>query len=347
MKVPRWVKRLIAVQLLLLLGAGIGFVGCYLLVAEYIVKDQFYAHEAQRCTETLWVLRSRDLAAESVSVEYRLLDLLRQMKRPLFGGPYDSVEVDSLSPERLAAFQFAKEYYERFGWRADMADPSSEDVKAYLEEVPWSAERQALNEWKAKFKGPVPQPAPPLSSVEWIDKPLPPQALQGKVTLLAFWGMRCGACVQAFPELQALQDAFGRKGLQVVAIHVQNVDRKKVVEFLESKGVSLPVGFGGGALCRSFMVRSLPSYFLLDRQGRLIHGPEHRIPSENRIRHQLGVPPKGKPETQRAVAEGIGKGDDGPPRCAEGRCAAECGTGPARGSVQCPPDATPSGRDRP
>ena len=295
MRVARLAKRLIIVLLLLILGAGIGFVGCYLFVAEYIVKDQLYASEAELCTDTLWMLRSKGLAAESVNVEYRLLDLLGYMKRPLFGGD-DSVDVDSLSPKRLAAFQFAKEYYERFGWRADMAGPSSEDVKAYLEKVPWSAERQALDEWKARFKGPVPQPAPALSPVEWIGQPLPPPALQGKVTLLAFWGMRCKACIDAFPQLQKLQDTYGEKGLQVVAIHTQNVDRKKVLQFLESKGFSLPAGFGGGALCRSYMVRSLPSYFLLDRQGRLIHGPEHRMPSEKQIRQQLGVAAKDKPE---------------------------------------------------
>ena len=66
MRVARLAKRLIIVLLLLVLGAGIGFVGCYLLVAEYIVKDQVYASEAERCTDTLWTLRSKGLAAESV-----------------------------------------------------------------------------------------------------------------------------------------------------------------------------------------------------------------------------------------------------------------------------------------
>jgi thiol-disulfide isomerase/thioredoxin len=271
------------------LGAGGGFVGCYLLVAEYIVKDQLYADEAQRCMTTLWKLKSEGIVVETSDLDGRLLELLDYMKRPLLGGRDNTVDVDSLSPTRLAAFQFAREYYEHFGWPNDTG-PYLADVRAYLEKVPWSAERQALNEWNARFKGPVPQPAPALSSVEWVSQPLPPDTSRGKVTLLAFWGMRCPHCIVAFPRLQELQDKYAGEGLQVVAIHVQrDVERKEVLESLKRKGFSMPVGFGGDELRKSYMVRSLPTYFLLDRQGRLTHGPEHKIPSEEQIRQRLGA----------------------------------------------------------
>ncbi|HOK44380.1 MAG TPA: TlpA disulfide reductase family protein [Bryobacteraceae bacterium] len=61
------------------------------------------------------------------------------------------------------------------------------------------------------------KPAPPLDIAEWLGpKPVPLNALKGRVVLLYFWAHWCPDCKALVPALVKLQSEYGGRGLTIV-----------------------------------------------------------------------------------------------------------------------------------
>jgi thiol-disulfide isomerase/thioredoxin len=225
--------------------------------------------------------------------EGRLDNLLRDMKCPLLGHWGEGIPPEKLSQRRLEAFQAAKQYYEKYDdMPQDRRDPMYQNLRAYLATIPWPKERQEYDRWNAVYKGPVPQPAPELT-VEWIGKPRTLADFRGRVVLLAFWGMRCGTCMNAMPDLQRLQETYEGRGLSVVAVHSQSDQNQQAREYVKEHGCTFSVCFPTSSdLFSKYLVQGLPAYYLIDRQGRLVWGPKRKLPSDKRIMDLLSAEPK-------------------------------------------------------
>lgn len=59
------------------------------------------------------------------------------------------------------------------------------------------------------------------------------------VVLLNFWGLRCGACLEEMPYLEAIQKKYAGQGLVTLGVDTDGVDAKTVVETLQEVGVSV------------------------------------------------------------------------------------------------------------
>jgi len=60
-----------------------------------------------------------------------------------------------------------------------------------------------------------------------------------KVVLLNFWGLRCGACLEEMPYLEAISKKYLDKGLVVLGVDTDGVDAATVVETLTEVNVSV------------------------------------------------------------------------------------------------------------
>jgi thiol-disulfide isomerase/thioredoxin len=61
--------------------------------------------------------------------------------------------------------------------------------------------------------------AAPLVVDAWINsKPLTDEDLKGKVVLLDFWAIWCGACISSFPDLKQWQQEYADKGLVIIGV---------------------------------------------------------------------------------------------------------------------------------
>jgi len=94
---------------------------------------------------------------------------------------------------------------------------------------------------------------------------------RGVVVYLDFWASWCGPCAQALPALEQLRQEFPADAFQVVAV---NVDREPALakSFLRRRPVGYPSALDpGGAIPGRYGVESMPTSFLIDRDGIVRH----------------------------------------------------------------------------
>ena len=97
------------------------------------------------------------------------------------------------------------------------------------------------------------------------------EELRGKVVLLDFWGVWCSPCVKSIPDLHRLMDRYGKEGLVVLGVHTP-LKSERIPRFIREKRVRFAVGTDTGETARAYSVTNFPTYFLVDRKGRLHPG---------------------------------------------------------------------------
>ncbi len=123
---------------------------------------------------------------------------------------------------------------------------------------------------------------PDIVATQWIDQsPVKLSDLRGRVVLIDFWAHWCGPCRVAFPKLQRWHESYKDKGLVILGVtnYFGNVEGKKVTRAEElaylrtfKKANRLPYGFAvsdSGINDMNYGVFSIPTSFLIDRQGRV------------------------------------------------------------------------------
>jgi RNA polymerase sigma factor (sigma-70 family) len=146
--------------------------------------------------------------------------------------------------------------------------------------------KRARDEARARLVGAA---APAIDGKEWFNTRQGPtwEDLRGKVVLLDFWATWCGPCVQKLPEVQALCEKYREKGLVVIAVHSpQGIE--KLPEFLAKHKLPFPVVADGGQTLERYAIELLPSYVLVDRNGKVVRGVSNSLPKAEEIERYLG-----------------------------------------------------------
>jgi peroxiredoxin len=102
-----------------------------------------------------------------------------------------------------------------------------------------------------------------LSGAKWTLR-----SLSGKVVLVNFWATWCPPCRKELPDLEALAERFGSRGLVVLAI--SDEEAEKVKPFVAEHRFSYPVLLDPGRKVNDlFQVVGIPKSFVYDRSGKL------------------------------------------------------------------------------
>lgn len=118
----------------------------------------------------------------------------------------------------------------------------------------------------------VGQPAPLFAARTHDGATLSLADYKGKVVVLDFWSTSCGVCVSELPLLKELLSKHGKQGLAIVGVSLDE-DVKPLREMIALKGIGWPQLFDGkgfqGPVAGLYNVRGTPSYYVLDRGGRI------------------------------------------------------------------------------
>jgi thiol-disulfide isomerase/thioredoxin len=92
---------------------------------------------------------------------------------------------------------------------------------------------------------------------------------RGKVVLVDFWASWCPPCKTSFPALDALYREYVAKGVEVLAVNVDE-RRRDADAFLSAHPHRLTVLFDPkGAAPAAFGVKGMPTSYIIDRNGNI------------------------------------------------------------------------------
>jgi thiol-disulfide isomerase/thioredoxin len=138
---------------------------------------------------------------------------------------------------------------------------------------------------KAALRNDLGPAAPPFSLKDLQGNIVSSAALKGKITLIDLWASWCPPCIASMPDIERLQHNYQRRGLVVVGVTLDD-DDAKLRTFLAhhpanfsvvKPNAAFNVDYGrllqvkGGHLVGKdkLIWASLPSWILIDRQGRV------------------------------------------------------------------------------
>lgn len=91
------------------------------------------------------------------------------------------------------------------------------------------------------------------------------------VTLLNVWATWCVPCQQEFPELQRLHEAYGARGLRVLAVSIDQGADPGVAAFVREHAATFTIGRDpAGRVQDAFQTIGVPETFLIAADGTLL-----------------------------------------------------------------------------
>lgn len=93
---------------------------------------------------------------------------------------------------------------------------------------------------------------------------------KGKTVYLDFWASWCGPCKQSFPWMNDMQARYEAKGLQVLAI---NLDQKPedAQAFLQANPARFAVAFDpAGKVPKAYAIKGMPTSVLIGPDGKVL-----------------------------------------------------------------------------
>lgn len=99
-------------------------------------------------------------------------------------------------------------------------------------------------------------------------------AQKGKVILIDFWAIWCGPCLAEMPNLKKYYKEFKEKGFEIIGISLDN-SKDMLEEYIKKENLEWNISFSGKGWEDStgelYGVKSIPSYWLVDKAGVLRH----------------------------------------------------------------------------
>lgn len=112
---------------------------------------------------------------------------------------------------------------------------------------------------------------------EWTDfegRTWTAEDLAGRVVLLDFWATWCAPCLAELPHLRDLHERYGDRGLVIIGVALDAIERRDLRSFLLRHDVDWPQVHErdgtGAAFAQRFAVEAVPVTVLVDREGRMI-----------------------------------------------------------------------------
>ncbi len=110
----------------------------------------------------------------------------------------------------------------------------------------------------------------PAMSLPGVKAPLSLSDFKGKVVYLDFWASWCGPCKKSFPWMNQMQEKYGARGFQVLAVNL-DANEDDARQFLAKVPAHFAVAFDArGLSARQYGVKGMPTSVLIGADGKVL-----------------------------------------------------------------------------
>jgi peroxiredoxin len=109
--------------------------------------------------------------------------------------------------------------------------------------------------------------APAIKLVTTSGQPVTLANYRGYVLVMDFFATWCIPCKESIPHLNSLNKKYGRQGLQVLGVSVDEGNDREVKDFVLTRKISYPVAVAGDELQADYGLRSIPTIYVINKKG--------------------------------------------------------------------------------
>jgi peroxiredoxin len=114
------------------------------------------------------------------------------------------------------------------------------------------------------------QPAPNFKVISAAGQTISQENYRGHVLILDFFATWCQPCRQSIPHLVEMNRKYGKQGLQILGLSVDEDGERAVKTFTDEFRVNYPLAMAGDATTADFGIRSVPVMYLIDKKGTVV-----------------------------------------------------------------------------
>jgi peroxiredoxin len=109
--------------------------------------------------------------------------------------------------------------------------------------------------------------APAIRLVTTSGQPVTLANYQGYVLVVDFFATWCAPCKNAISKLVSLNQKFGKQGLQVLGVSVDEGSDREVKNFISERRINYPVAVAGEEMQADYGIRSIPTIYVISKKG--------------------------------------------------------------------------------